>query len=399
MKHIRALIDKETLLYIVQGKRVSKEYIIRNCKCRPDQLECWLNAMCDSYPTITQAKNIASCLHIPFAALYMDKKDIKLGRIPRAKNMRTLPDSEAADESLMNIILIDILNERDFLIQARKELGITSEPFCVDTPVSNDPKAWADIIRKYFELDINIQFSCHNTKEFFLYLRSQIEKKGIFIHCFKNVDIEMIRGIAIFDQTMPMIGINVKDRHPARSFSIIHEIVHLLKRQSSVCNDMYNSFSAQQEEVFCNAVAGELLVPTDIFQNALQTESSTNIEEIKVIVNLAKQFSVSKEVIIRRMYESGVIDREQYTNYADQFKMGNEEENKKSETEKAPRTRKKVERDMSKAIIDRTSSAICQVLYKGFCEDIYDEMDISNYLELSLDHVDSFLKEVAKWDS
>lgn len=54
---------------------------------------------------------------------------------------------------------------------------------------------------------------------------------------------------------------------------------------------------------------------------------------------------------------------------------------------------------MSKAIIDSTSSEICKVLYEGYCEQIYDEIYISEYLGLNVDHVDSFLNEVAEWDS
>ena len=78
MKRIQALINKETLKYIVDGKKVSKEYILKFCKCKSTQLDRWLEVHNDAYPTIKQAKNLAKCLHIPFAALYMNSKDIKL---------------------------------------------------------------------------------------------------------------------------------------------------------------------------------------------------------------------------------------------------------------------------------------------------------------------------------
>ena len=66
---------------------------------------------------------------------------------------------------------------------------------------------------------------------------------------------EMARALAIYVKEMPIIGINDEDRPPAKSFSMIHELVHIFKRESSLCNDMR---SARSEEVFCNAVAGEL---------------------------------------------------------------------------------------------------------------------------------------------
>ena len=231
-----------------------------------------------------------------------------------------------------------------------------------------------------------------------VYLRNQIEKKGIFVHCFKGVDIETIRGIAIYDQTMPMIGVNIKDRPPAKSFSIIHEVVHLYKRQSSLCNDMCDSFSSEWEEVFCNAVAGELLVPANEINNFLPSFPQID-DEMKLISSLANKFSVSKDVIIRRLLDTGKINREMYLRFCETLRAkcdenkGNEE---KIQNIKKPRRNKK---NMCKIIIDRTSSAICRVLYEGYCESIFDTMDISNYLDLSIDQIDIFLEEVAKWNS
>ena len=82
----------------------------------------------------------------------------------------------------------------------------------------------------------------------------------MFVHCFTDVPIEMARAFAIYDSTMPIIGLNDDDRQPAKSFSMIHELVHIFKRESSLCNDMR---SLRKEEAFCNAVAGEVLVPRD----------------------------------------------------------------------------------------------------------------------------------------
>ena len=81
-------------------------------------------------PTIKQAKTIATCLHIPFAGLYMNPKDIPLQRIPSLKNMRTLfGGSNTEDDSALNIAVVDLLMERDFLIAANQELNIPTISF------------------------------------------------------------------------------------------------------------------------------------------------------------------------------------------------------------------------------------------------------------------------------
>lgn len=316
MKRTKALINKETLFYIFDGKKVTKQYMLKNCKCKPESLDSWLDVTSETLPTIQQAKKIAKCLHIPFAAMYMNRNDIKLKSIPSIRNFRTVLNPDNIDDSLLNLTIIDLLTERDFLIEAKKELGINSELFCPKVPESNSPKIWADKIRQYFSLDLKAQYDFSNARQFYLYLRSKIEKKGIFIQCFKGLEIESIRGIAIYDNIMPVIGINNIDRHPGKIFSILHEIVHIYKRQSS----------------FCNAVAGEVLVPTEAIQTILNDEKIEHVFDMQNIEALAKRFSVSREVIIRRLYDMKEINQSQYELFNDIINKECEDNSEKKQT-------------------------------------------------------------------
>lgn len=161
------------------------------------------------------------------------------------------------------IAIGDVLQERDFLIAESNDLGIPLIVFSSPSCPTDDPADWAKKIREHFSIDIKDQYKCSSSRQFYLYLRERLENKGIFVQCFTDVPVEIVRGFSIYEQELPIIGINDNDRPPAKSFSLIHELVHLIKRESSVCNVMYNATSSQSEEVFCNAVAGELLVPKD----------------------------------------------------------------------------------------------------------------------------------------
>ena len=54
----------------------------------------------------------------------MNSCDIPVHKIPVLKNMRTLWNSVNNDDSELNIAVIDLIIERDFLIHANNELGI-----------------------------------------------------------------------------------------------------------------------------------------------------------------------------------------------------------------------------------------------------------------------------------
>ena len=108
LKQIRALINKETLVYVCTQKKVSPQYLIRKGGFKEDRLNKWLNISETLLPTVKQAKTLAACLHLPFAALYMNSCDIPVHKIPVLKNMRTLWNSANNDDSELNIAVIDL---------------------------------------------------------------------------------------------------------------------------------------------------------------------------------------------------------------------------------------------------------------------------------------------------
>ena len=115
MAYVYALINKDTLAYICREKGVTGDFIANKTKISATNLALWLAPSDSALPTIKQAKKLASCLHIPFAGLYMNSADIPLKKIPNVRNMRTMLGTSSSDDSALNIAIIDVLLERDFL--------------------------------------------------------------------------------------------------------------------------------------------------------------------------------------------------------------------------------------------------------------------------------------------
>ncbi|MBR4435666.1 MAG: ImmA/IrrE family metallo-endopeptidase [Clostridia bacterium] len=395
---VYALINKEVIPYICQRKKVSLDYLQTNAKVDASKLSKWFCMDDPSVPTIPEAKRIAKCLHIPFAGLYMNVDDIPIKSIPAIKNFRTLDAGLMLDDSRLNIAIHDVLSERDYLISALQELERPIPTLSMPVCHGDNAKAWALEIRKHFGIDIREQYKLKSSRQLYLYLRDKIERCGIFVHCFTGVPVEVVRGFSIYEQQLPMIGVNDSDRPPAKAFSLIHELVHLLKRESSVCNIMYNATAAQQEEVFCNAVAGELLVPNNALTIVLESEKyhkPYTLDDIRLIAN---RFSVSREVIIRRLLDTQRIDVVEYETYASEFRQQLELEKEKQREARAA-GQDDIFRRMEYEIINRTSTAVCKTLYFGYCEDIYTKRDIAQHLGVAQKHIDKFLMEVSKWNN
>lgn len=394
---VHALINKEVIPYVCAGKKVTIEYLQNRTHIQMEKLTKWLDVSDAALPTILQAKKIAKCLHIPFAALYMNTGDINIRAIPAIKNYRTLDGSLTIDDSSFYIAICDVLQERDFLIEESRELDISIPVFSTPSLLSADPTAWAKTIRKHFAIDLSDQYKCNSSRQFYLYLRGRLEDKGIFVQGFTDVSVDVVRGFSVYDEMLPVIGINSEDRAPAKSFSLIHELVHLLKRESSVCNTMFNASSSLAEEVFCNAVAGELLVPKEALRIVIANGSYKRPYTTNDISMIANRFSVSREVIIRRLLDTNRINNVEYETYADEFRREVEREREEQRLARQAGLKTKFRKIVSREAIDRTSSVVCKTLYYGYGEEMYSKRDIAQHLGIAQKHVDKFLSEVSAW--
>lgn len=393
-----AIINKETLMMILQKKKISNEYVLSKTKLKEDKYNKWIDVNTSLLPTVNQAKVIAACIHVPFAGLYMNPDNVPYKSIPSIKNKRSLFGTEVVDESAVNIAIVDLLQELDFLIALSDELGEVIPLYGMTAPASDDCKVWAKYIRHALSLDLQEQFKCTSTRKLYLLLRERVEAKGIFVHCFRDVPVKILRGIAICDGAIPIIGLNEDDRPPAKSFSMIHEMVHILKRESSMCNNMYGS-SVFKEEVFCNAVAGEVLVPEDSLRLVIsENYAPQHLLSKNDIEDVAKKYSVSRDVVARRLYDLGIITSAAYDTYLDLFRTDVEREKEERRIARKEGRAISIPRDISREAVDRTSHLVSSFLFTGYANDLLSKQEISRHLGIDQKHIDKYLREVSTWN-
>lgn len=396
MPRASALINKETLLHICSGIGVTNAFLAQRMHISEEIVAKWLTTDNAAVPTINQAKILAKVLRVPFAGLYMSKENINIKHLTNLRNLRTMPDGIAIDDSALNLAIVDLIRARDLLHSSEEELGLKkTHSILPAVPNSELPAEYARVIRSFFGLDLNEQYRSTSTRQFYLYVRKKLESKGVFVHCFTGIEVEAVRGIAIFDEANPIIGINDDDRYPAKTFTIIHELVHILKRQSTLCNDMYSSCTMQREEVFCNAVAGEVLVPTDALTAYFNAYTIYNIS-LDTIKTVADRFSVSREVITRRMFDIGRFSKDAYDTFTNEIKQSFEQEREDARVARLEGRAQPVPRNMSREAIDKTSASLCRVMLIGYGEGLFSKQDLSGFLGIKEKHIPKFIAEVAK---
>ncbi len=128
----------------------------------------------------------------------------------------------------------------------------------------------------------------------------------------RKLDADEFRGFAIADPIAPLIFVNGSDAKAAQMFTLAHEVAHLVAGASALTDsapDTFDVASAHREmETWCNAVAAEFLVPLSALRARLSPGATLDTE----LPRLATLFKVSKLVMLRRLHDVGLIDRDRF---------------------------------------------------------------------------------------
>jgi Zn-dependent peptidase ImmA (M78 family)/transcriptional regulator with XRE-family HTH domain len=172
---------------------------------------------------------------------------------------------------------------------------------------------FASSIREYLGVPLAVQKNWKSVEDALKTWRAAIEDAGIFVFkdSFKQKD---VFGFSLYDSAFPVIFINNSSASTRQLFTLFHELAHLVVHESGVTkrDDRYIEKlqgRAHQIEVFCNRLAAELLVPSADFKAALQ--GYPNRDE-QAVTDLARTYKVSREVILRRMLDMGLVSKSRY---------------------------------------------------------------------------------------
>ncbi len=123
-------------------------------------------------------------------------------------------------------------------------------------------------------------------------------------------------GFCLYDIEFPIIYVNNSTAKSRQIFTLFHELAHLLTQTSGVLvpEELFLAelaLSNRRLEVFCNRLAGHILVPDYALEHEINMLPRA-LSPREDVQTLATRFSVSREVIFRKFLDRELVSAKEY---------------------------------------------------------------------------------------
>ena len=273
-------------------------------------------------PSRSVLVNMAKQYHRPLLTFYLSKPPRK-GE--RGADFRTLPaDRSAKDEAILDALIRDV-QARQSMVRAvlRDEDEAVPLPFVGSRKMSDGSQAALKSLRSLLGIEREDYYAQRNADAAFALLRNAAEDAGVFVLLKGNlgthhtaIDTEVFRGFSIADGIAPFVIINEYDAKSAWSFTLLHELVHLILGQTGISG----THPENDIERFCDDVAGRfLLKDSEIREIGLEYADDIN-DMAYHISKFAGTRNLSRTMVAYRAYRIGEIDWPTYERLAGIFR-------------------------------------------------------------------------------
>jgi Zn-dependent peptidase ImmA (M78 family) len=263
--------------------------------------------------TTTQAMKFAKEAGVPFGYLFLSVPPAERSELPVA-DFRTLPEAHPLSKSFYDVY-DDIEFKQSWYREYLQREGAAPLPF---VGKFRESRITAEVVAMDIRATLAVegaQRSSKTSEQLYSLLVRNAETLGVLV--FKNgivgnntrrgLSVSEFRGFAISDPLAPLIFINGADAAAAWTFTLLHELAHIWLGESGISDA--SPSSQNRQEILCNAIAADALVPRAAFVKAW--EQATGIAEKKV-GSLRQIFKVSTLVIGRRAFDLNLVGKDFY---------------------------------------------------------------------------------------
>lgn len=303
---IRVSVEGSLLEWARERSRLPSESLLS----RFPSLPAWERG--DAQPTFEQLEKFANATHTPIGYFFLSSPPEEIVPIP---DYRTVRDQGVASPSADLLDTLYLCEQRqEWYREYAMRNGQDPLPFVGSLNKRIAVVEAAEYMRKILSFEVSQRGS--SWTETLRRLADEADSKGILVmvngvvgsNTHRKLDPREFRGFALVDPLAPVVFINGADTKAAQIFTLAHELAHVCLGQSAISDVSLTSWGANTVERWCNDVAAEFLVPIDEV-SSLHSGDDLHGDQVE---KLARKFKVSTLVILRRIYDAGILGLGQY---------------------------------------------------------------------------------------
>lgn len=310
-------INPEILKWARQRVGMSIEELARRSKRPLEEVEKWEAG--EKIPPYGRLEDMAyKYYQVPIAVFFFPSPPVIEDPVQKFRRLSDYELERFSDNTFKKIRIAQAYQDSlvDILADHKTSKSILKKSF----KYQGSPVKLAQKARKYIGISFKDQFNYRSSSKAFKQWRYALEKVGIFTFkdSFKD---KYISGFCLYNEIYPIIMINNSNSFTRQIFTIIHELGHILLGITGVTDtdESYFSYLDKHEykaEIFCNKFASEFLVPKKEFKDDIAWFEE---DGFKVIEEIAEQYSVSREVILRKLLDNNCVSQDLYLEKANEW--------------------------------------------------------------------------------
>ncbi|MBO9670234.1 MAG: ImmA/IrrE family metallo-endopeptidase [Sphingobium sp.] len=269
----------------------------------------------EDHPTIKQVQSFASAVHVPVGYLFLPQPPHEQLPIPDFRTM----DGRAVRRPSPNLLdMVYSCQERQgWFKEYARAVRLPELRFVGSASLNDRPTTVAAAMAEALGFDLQARAACRTWEEALRHFITQADSIGVLVMVSgvvlsnnnRRLDPEEFRGFALSDRQAPLVFINGTDSKSAQMFTLAHELAHLWLGSTAISDAGAGPTTGfRREEVWCNAVAAELLVPLAALRGDLVPDEPLD----QAVSRLTRRYKVSSLVVLRRLLDTGWLTREQF---------------------------------------------------------------------------------------
>jgi len=402
-ERIYARVNAEVLIWARESVGGNRDRVADKLGLKREKLAAWEDG--SERPTIPQLRKLAAQYKRPLATFFLPEPPKQEEEI---QDFRLVPGEAASKSPELLVEVRSARERRQVALELSRLLREEVPEFSHRAALSENAEAVGARLRGLLDVSVDEQVCWKHEHEALNAWTHTLENVGVLVFQSGKLPSD-ISGVSVSEKRFPLVVLNKKDIPRRRVFTLLHEFAHLLlsaaeqdltARGESIRKVVYRSIVCdlrrleydendlrheRRVEVFCNRVAGAILVPrvAILEESTVRSKGPSDAWHDGEIGYLANRFCVSREVLLRRLLIVRRISQAFY-------------DAKRKQYQKEWITEKPGFALVHQRKVSDNGLRYTELVLDAYSEDEITSTEVARYLDVRLQHLDRIRDEVSR---